>query len=549
LVSVALEKPAGVVQPDVAGTAGRRLPAPAVATIVALALALAAFVGAAWVSVSVFDRLPHVEDELAFVFQAKTIASGHLLVDAPQRPEFFRAPFIIVRDGHWYGKYLPGYPAVLALGALVDQVWLVNPLVGAGCVWMLFVLGRRLYGAWTGVAAAGLLVVSPFFLLQAGSLMSHVVSLAWTLGFLLLFEAARRRRDPYLAAGAGLMLGLLFITRPLTAVGVGFPFAIWALIDIARERRRLRDYALMAATFAPFVALLLLYNNLTTGDPFKSAYELWWSFDKIGFGDGIGISGHHDVGQGLHFTRMNVEMLADYLYGWPLRLSLLPGVLAALVALWRVARRGVVNLHALRRKVPPAPADSREWAGIAWDIALLGVVLALVAVHVAYPTPGQMYGPRYYFEALPALTLLSVRGLLLIAGWLSQAALLLLRGNEQVARAAASLTFVAAAALTLYGAAHFTRDEFNAYRGWNNVTDSGLREVEAADLDNAIVFVSLSKWHEYAPYFVENTPALDTNVIYAIDLGEQRDRQLLAEFRGREGWRFTDGELERIERR
>ena len=54
----------------------RRLPRPALPTLLALALAVAAFVAAAVVGVNVFDRLPHVEDELAFAFQAKTIASS-----------------------------------------------------------------------------------------------------------------------------------------------------------------------------------------------------------------------------------------------------------------------------------------------------------------------------------------------------------------------------------------------------------------------------------------------------------------------------------------
>lgn len=523
----------------------RRLPTrrPSAPTILALVLVVAAFAGALLVSVRIFDRLPHVEDELAFIFQAKAIASGHLLVSAPEQPQFFRAPFIIVRDGHWYGKYLPGYPVVLAFGALIDRVWLVNPLVGAGCVWMLFVLGRRLYGAWPAVLGAAFMVVSPFFLLQAGSLMSHVVSLAWTLGFLLCFEATRRRRGYWPAAGAGLALGMLFITRPLTAVGIGAPFAVWALVDVLLERGRLRQYALMAGVFLPFVALLLGYNQLTTGDPLKSAYELWWSFDKIGFGDGIGISGHHDVGQGLHFTRMNVEMLADYLYGWPARLSLLPGALAVLVAGVRVVWVGAGRLRARIRHSAPPETDARALAALRWDLVLFAMILTLVTVHIAYPTPGQMYGPRYYFEALPAFTLLSARGVLLFAEYLAGEVQSVTGAHRRLEQAAGTLAIVAVAALSLYGAFHFSGDEMRSYRGWNGVDGTDLRTVQAADLDNAVVFVTLTKWHEYAPFFIQNSPALDTNVVYAIDLGEYADRDAMAAFPGRSGWRFTNGVL------
>ncbi|RIK42318.1 MAG: hypothetical protein DCC58_11160 [Chloroflexi bacterium] len=544
-MSVVLDEPRqDAQQAPSSGVRPRRKPAIDAPAVLALCLAVAALAGGLLVSTRVFERLPHVEDEVAFIFQAKTIASGHLLVEAPPQPDFFRAPFIIFRNGHWYGKYLPGYPAVLALGALVDRVWLVNPLAGAGCVWLLFIFGRRIYSAQIALLAAALLVSSPFFLLQAGSLMSHVVSLAWTLGFLLLFEAARRANNFWLAGAAGLSLGMLFITRPLTAVGVAVPFAAWALVDMLRERRRVPSYLAMAGCFLPFVALLLLYNNLTTGNPFKSAYELWWPFDKIGFGAGIGITGHHDVAQGLRFTRMNVEMIADYLYGWPLRLSLLPATIAALTALLRLGagayRLGRARLARRRQAAQALPA------GTGWDIALLAMTLTLVTVHVAYPTPGQMYGPRYYFEALPALTLLSARGIILLAGWLSAAGTLASRGNRQVAQGAASLAFIAVLLLSLHAATNFSRETIRSYRGWNNVNDSGLRTVEAAELENAVVFVTVAKWNEYAPFFIENTPQLDTNVIYAIDRGDALNRRMLADFPGRQGWKFTGGKLTRM---
>ena len=43
--------------------------------LLALALCLVALAASAWVATVVFDRLPHVEDDVAFLFQARTIAS------------------------------------------------------------------------------------------------------------------------------------------------------------------------------------------------------------------------------------------------------------------------------------------------------------------------------------------------------------------------------------------------------------------------------------------------------------------------------------------
>jgi 4-amino-4-deoxy-L-arabinose transferase-like glycosyltransferase len=286
----------------------------------ALGLCLLALLAAARVATDVFDRVPHLEDEVAYLFQARTIAAGRLVAPAPARPEFFEMPFVVVRDGQWFGKYPPGYPAVLALGVLAGQPWLVNPLLGALAVGLVYLLGRRLYGAPTGLLAAVLAVASPFFLLQAGSSMSHVACLVWALAFLLLFERARQG-SPAAALLAGGALGALFLSRPLTAVGVGLPCALWAALDILQARRRLPDYLPTLLGLLPFVASLLAYNLQTTGDPLRSAYELWWSFDRWGFGEGIGPGGGHTLEQGLANARFNLARLADYLFGWPAHLS------------------------------------------------------------------------------------------------------------------------------------------------------------------------------------------------------------------------------------
>jgi hypothetical protein len=244
--------------------------------LLALALCLAAFLGAAAVATVIFDRLPHVEDEVAFLFQARTLAAGRLTLPAPAEPDFFYLPFVLVHDGQWFGKYPPGYPAVLALGLLSGQPWLLNPLAGALCVGLTFLLGRRLYNTAAGLLAAALLATSPFLLIQAGSFLSHVASLAWALLALLLAEWATRRRSALAAAGVGLACGALLLTRPLTALGLGLPLAVWLALTLARDRRLALVWLPALATFGACLAALLGYNHLTTGDPLRSAYELWW---------------------------------------------------------------------------------------------------------------------------------------------------------------------------------------------------------------------------------------------------------------------------------
>src|SRR3712207_7964938 len=71
-------------------------------------------------------------------------------------PEFFAIPFIMTRDGLWFGKYPPGYPPVLALGVLVDRPWLVNPTLAALAVGLVFFdrKGTRLNSSHADISSA-----------------------------------------------------------------------------------------------------------------------------------------------------------------------------------------------------------------------------------------------------------------------------------------------------------------------------------------------------------------------------------------------------------
>ena len=79
-----------------------------------LFICLLTFLASAAVAFFAFERLPHLEDEVAYLFQAKTMALGHLTVPSPARPEAFWTPFVLDHQGQRFGKYPPGWPAILA---------------------------------------------------------------------------------------------------------------------------------------------------------------------------------------------------------------------------------------------------------------------------------------------------------------------------------------------------------------------------------------------------------------------------------------------------
>jgi len=502
-------------------------------SLLATMFCLWATLAAAWISTTVFERLPHVEDEVAFLFQARTYAAGRLVAPAPPLPEFFSIPFVIVRDGAWFGKYPPGYPLVLALGVLAGRPWLVNPLAAGLAVGLTYLLGRRVYDAQTGLLAALLLATSPFLLIQAGSFLSHVVCLAWTLLFLLGFETARRRGSAVAGLVAGVALGMLLLSRPLTAVGVSLPFLFWAGIASFRRPAQLRVYSPIAGATLAAAGLLLGYNWLTTGHPLLFAYELWWPFDRIGFGPGISPDGSHTLQDGWVNTRFNLRELEMYLFGWPWRLSLVPVLFALVVALGRVLRAsGYLGSCRVVRAIGEAAR---------WDLALGGLALSLVAVHVAYWAGGQMYGPRYYFEASGALALLAARGLRQAGAWFEWVSRRVLKGGRIGNVIGVGVPLALLALLIGYGLVWSGPRWFVGYRGWYGITADGLQTVEAARPENAIVFVKAGYWTEYAPFFVQNSPLLDGRVIYALDLGTEENRRLAEWYPGRALYVWRDG--------
>src|SRR5690606_17465908 len=87
-----------------------------------------------------------------------------------------------------------------------------------------------------GLLAALLTATSPFFLMNAGSLLSHTFSFFLTLTFVSAWLDATvpSSRSAILTVPlAGLSLGLLALTRPLTALGIAVPFiahGLWLLI-------------------------------------------------------------------------------------------------------------------------------------------------------------------------------------------------------------------------------------------------------------------------------------------------------------------------------
>lgn len=165
--------------------------------------------------------------------------------------------------------YSPGLPLVMALFETIggpSAVFYVVPLFAAAAVWMTFLLGRELGGAWAGAIAAVLLVSSPAFLWMATQPMSDVPAAACWAGALSLALRPGRRS----AIGAGAATAVAILIRPNIA-----PLSVIVAALVGTRGRRLVAYVLAAA---PGVLVIAVLNWYWHGAAWKSGYG---SFDEL----------------------------------------------------------------------------------------------------------------------------------------------------------------------------------------------------------------------------------------------------------------------------
>ena len=260
--------------------------------VIVLMLAAFAFFASLHVSRTVFERMPHLEDEYAYLFQAKLFDGGQAWV--PRDPTWmqvkdFWQPFVLQPDtpsnGVYkrFGKYSPGWPLLLAIGQAVDSPWIVNAWVAALVVVVIYRIGREIFDEAVGVVAALLMAISPMAILLNGTLMSHPSALLATMLFI--YGYWRTTRSPRLRRStllwglfAGLSLGWVVAERPLTAVAMAAPVALHILsrlFEAISKRPRVQSFirvlvpAIILSIGTIFTGSLYFFFNYATTSSFQ----------------------------------------------------------------------------------------------------------------------------------------------------------------------------------------------------------------------------------------------------------------------------------------
>ena len=323
-------------------------------------------------------------DELSLEWQGRLLASGRLFARTEPHPEFFSTTQTVVVGDRWFTHFPFGPAAILSLGVAAGVPWLVNPILAAVGALMVY----RFLAATTterqARAVAILFAISPFVLFMAATRLDHVpalvaiwIAIAALPGWTKANAPGTARRH---AAVVGLGLGMAATIRPYDAALCAIVIGLFQLRELRRNRVLAGSLVTQVLAGCIPVALLLVANAVTTGDPLVFAYDtLNGHAHRPGF--------HVDPMGELHTPRRGLFNISAYLLrldatllGWPVPALLL--VIAALA--WQ------------RR------ADQ-------WDELVLGLLGALLVGYWYFWGEGRAAGPRFLFTAAPVFLLYAAR--------------------------------------------------------------------------------------------------------------------------------------------
>ena len=346
----------------------------------------------ALLAVFIYERHPHVQDEVKYLLQARYMAAGMLAMEPPPVPEAFRLYLMDIGPRGWFSVVPPGWAAVLAIGVKLGVPWLVNPVLTGVNVLLAYLLLQRIYDLRTARLATLLLTLSPMHLFLGMSYMAHAITYTFAILAALGVELSRRTGASWPTWLGGILIGFSAIVRQMDGLIFAVCLGLWA-IGFGGRRLRIPAVAGLVLGTVLGVSLLLPYNAYFTGHgsvfPIMSYHDrlFWPNANAYGFGPDRGMGwaldpnpGHGPLDATIN-TNLNATTLNVELFGWAFG-SLLP-----------------IGFLVLRGRLQRI------------DRAMLGVVVITVGAYFFnYFSGGPDFAARYWFPALLPLVALAARG-------------------------------------------------------------------------------------------------------------------------------------------
>lgn len=503
-------------------------------------IALVALAGSllfvSWIAFVQYHAEPHIYDASAYLFAAKMYAMGQLSVPIPPAVDRFPGPFMLLFNGQWFGQYGPGTSLTLVPGIWLGVPWLVEPIVGTLALLGIGLIAARLYDRRVATLAVVLGTLSPFYSYLAASYLSHAVALfylVWGLWALLRFAQGEAGWNLLLSS---VCFGMAGLTRDLVAllfvaiVVPGIVVLSWRRLRLDWSRWVIPGIAFMAIGLV-FVGISLGFNRALTGNPLEPPRSLFFAGDHWGFGPGVGFYGQHTLAAGLVNLDELLTILAIDLFGWPFYLTF--AFLAIPFLTWR--------------------AKGADW------LMLAGLVL-MIGAFVGYFYHGIYLGPRYLFETLPFLLMLTARGILTLGATALETAQMLRRWGSTRAKitmvsfpqsTVSAATVVLVVGLVLCNMLYFTPRQVVLHQDYTGLPTDYHIDVSAVyhpPMHDAIVVTDDYTIYQFV-LFPLNDPVLHGDIIYAWASNQADYRELHTAFPGRSLYRLdiaADGSVQYV---
>lgn len=466
-------------------------------SILIVGLSIFAFFWLYYLHIFYGEGIPHVGDAITYLMQGRFLANGGVCADFPLKEnlyDFFKAwnPLFLYH-GKWCGYYPFGHPLLLSIGVIIGNPASIPPLLGALSVLIIYSIGRKVFGVIIGFISSLLLAISPFFQMNAASFMSHNTALFYELvGIMMLIKGVLDKKVQYLIL-SGIFFGLVFNTRSFTAVALIIPLLIYLILS----KVKLKNIILFGISFFASSSLYFVYNFAMYGHLWKTPYlqnnTFLFSYQDIVVTYILSIQTH-------------LMIFLSVLHGWPYILT----VFLLLVSLVYIR--------------------SKEYI----FFLLSGLSISLIWGIPDGGTHIHTYGSRFWFEILPFVIIMLALSIQYF----------LVKITNIYFKIVLFVIFVILVCYTslgwifetprIYTNIEFTPSSIKQLKTFNYTDARLIKKAQEMNIHNAVIFVKDCKgnWWCYGSVLPQNNPQLNSDIVWALDLGQQ-NKKLQQEYKNR----------------
>ena len=459
-----------------------------------------------------FQGIPHIQDSVNYLVMAQNFAAGRLHDKMPEHYEFFQFAYMIPDGEKIYSVFLPGFSFFLVPFVWLGVPVLANPLLTALNVFLTGKVAEKLFDRKVAVISMFFMLFSVFFIVMGGTWMAHSFCLSLTLLAVYSYLFMLEQKSVKFPVILGISLGWLALTRPQNTLFAGSALIMHYLYFVFKNKtvKNAVKYGIFSLiAFAPFLAFLLYYNSIYTGNPLIFKQDLFFNYSeprsfchRFGLGTGCPRSNWIELPmEGLTFSH---ALLVSYRRLSPLIMNLFLHPLAFLL-------------------MPFAFVFAKNRKDFGNLFFLLLIFLVNFAGYFFFYFDGNVFGPRYLYETSFFLLIIFAYSFCLVTEGV------LVRDN--INKALKILTFSLLLAGALYQTFFIVPALQKSYeRGFWNIDAKLKVALDSAGIKEGVVFIAPFTMYGSGYALMDFGHFENNKIIYVRDLGEKQNRRIMFEF-------------------